>query len=99
MVVRLALWSLADSDTTVGELRRYVDDEAVGAFSDVPGLLFKAWISDDSTERWGTVSVWATRQAAEQPLPSRASELIGNEPDVSEIFDVEGTVSVASELD
>ena len=29
MVVRLVLWSLADSQTNVGELRRYLRDESV----------------------------------------------------------------------
>jgi hypothetical protein len=42
--------------------------------------------------------VWATREAAEQPLPSRARELIGKDPEIIELFDVEATVSVASGL-
>ena len=99
MIARLVLWTLADSDMTVADLRRHAAEEEVGVFSDVPGLLFRAWISDDSTERWGAFDVWATRQAAEQPLPSRAGELIGKEPDLVEIFDLEASVSVADELD
>jgi Putative mono-oxygenase ydhR len=98
MIVRLVLWSLADSQTTIGELRRYLRDESIEAFAGVPGLLFKAWVSDEATERWGAVYVWATRDAAEQPLPSRARELIGKEPDLAELFDLEATVSVAEEL-
>ena len=99
MLVRLVLWSLADSQTNVGELRRYLQDEAVDAFASVPGLLFKAWISDETTERWGAVYVWESREAADGPLPSRARELIGKDPDIAEAFDLEATVSVASELD
>jgi hypothetical protein len=98
MVVRLVLWSLADSKTTVAELRRYLRDEAVDAFEEVPGLLFKAWISDEGGERWGAVYVFESLEAAEQPLPSRARELIGKEPDLGEIFDLEASVSVAPEL-
>ena len=49
MIVRIALWNLADSVTTVGELRRYLRDESVDAFEEVPGLRFKAWISDEVT--------------------------------------------------
>jgi hypothetical protein len=98
VVVRLVLWSLADSRTSVGELRRYLRDEAVDAFANLPGLLFKAWISDEATERWGAVYLWESREAAEQPLPSRARELIGKEPDVAELFDLEATVSVESRL-
>jgi len=99
VVVRLVLWSLANSKTTVAELRDYVRDEAVDAFEGVPGLLFKAWISDETTERWGAVYVWVSREAAEGPLPSRARELIGKDPEIAEVFDLEATLSVASELD
>ena len=98
MIVRLVLWNLADSLTNVGELRRYLRDESVEQFEDVPGLLFKAWVSDEITERWGAVYVWESLAASEQELPSRARELIGKEPDLVEIFDLEATVSAAPEL-
>ena len=92
MLLRLVLWSLADSKTTIAELRRYLRDESVDAFEDVPGLRFKAWISDEATERWGAVYLWESREAADQELPSRARELIGKEPDIGEEFDVEATI-------
>jgi hypothetical protein len=92
LIVRLVLWSLADSKTTIAELRRYLRDESVDAFEEVPGLRFKAWISDESTDRWGAVYVFESVEAAEQPLPGRARELIGKEPDVAELFDVEATI-------
>ncbi len=92
MLLRLVLWSLADSKTTIEELRRYLRDESVDAFEDVPGLRFKAWISDEATERWGAVYLWESREDAAQELPSRASELIGKEPDIGEEFDVEATI-------
>jgi len=92
VLLRLVLWSLADSKTTIEELRRYLRDESVDAFEDVPGLRFKAWISDEATERWGAVYLWESREAANQELPSRARELIGKEPDIGEEFDVEATI-------
>jgi Putative mono-oxygenase ydhR len=92
VLLRLVLWSLADSKTTIEELRRYLHDESVDAFEDVPGLRFKAWISDEATERWGAVYLWESREAADQELPSRARELIGKEPDIGEEFDVEATI-------
>ena len=92
MIVRLVLWNLADSQTNVAELRRYLRDESADAFAEVPGLRFKAWIADDVTERWGAVYLWESREAAEQELPSRARELIGKEPDIGEEFDVEATI-------
>jgi hypothetical protein len=98
MLVRFVLWSLADSLITIEELREYVRGESVEAFEDVPGLLFKAWIADEATERWGAIYVFESREAADRPLPSRARELIGKDPDIAEVFDVEATVSVAQEL-
>jgi trans-2,3-dihydro-3-hydroxyanthranilate isomerase len=92
MIVRFVLWNLADSLTNVGELRRYLRDEAVDAFAEVEGLRFKAWISDEATERWGAVYLFESPEAARQQLPSRARELIGKDPDVLEEFEVEATI-------
>jgi len=98
MLVRFVLWSLADSDTTIEDLRTYLRDESVDQFAEVPGLLFKAWVSDEATDRWGAFYVWESLAASEQELPSRARELIGKDPDVIEIFDLEASVSVSSQL-
>ena len=92
MFVRLVLWNLADSKTTIAELRRYLRDESVDGFEEVPGLRFKAWISDEATERWGAVYLWESADAADQELPSRARELIGKDPELIEEFDVEATI-------
>ncbi len=92
MVVRIVLWSLADSKTSIEELRRYLRDESVDAFAEVEGLRFKAWISDPSGERWGAFYLFESREAADQQLPGRVRELIGKEPDVAEEFDLEASV-------
>jgi Putative mono-oxygenase ydhR len=98
VLVRLSLWNLADSKTTIAELRCYLREESVDAFAGVPGLRFKAWISDEATERWGAVYLWESSQAAEAELPSRARELIGKDPDLVEDFDLEATVEGRFEL-
>ena len=92
MVARIVLWSLADSKTTIEELRRYLRDESVDAFAEVEGLRFKAWISDSSGERWGAFCLFESLEAAEQPLPGNVRELIGKDPDVAEIFDLEASI-------
>ena len=99
MVLRLVLWNLADSKTTIGELRRYVRDESVDAFADVPGLRFKAWISDEETERWGAIYLWESAEAAEQTLPDGMRELIGKDPEIGETFDVEATIEGRFEVE
>jgi hypothetical protein len=92
LLLRFVLWNLADSQTTIAELRRDLREESVDAFEDVPGLRFTAWISDEATERWGAVYLWESREAAEHEPPSRARELIGKDPDIGEEFDVEATI-------
>jgi hypothetical protein len=99
MILRLVLWNLADSKTTIGELRRYLREESVDRFAEVPGLRFKAWISDEATERWGAVYLWESKEAAQQVIPSRARELIGKDPDIGEDFDVEATIEGLFELE
>jgi hypothetical protein len=82
VIARLVLWSLADSKTTLAELRSYLGDELE------PGLRFRAWISDEATERFGAIELWESAGAAEQGIPSRVRELIGKDPEIGEIFDV-----------
>jgi hypothetical protein len=65
----------------------------VDEFARVDGLRFKAWLSDESTDRWGAISLFESREAAGQELPSRAGELIGKPPDVFEEFDLEAFVA------
>jgi len=98
VVVRFVLWNLADTATSVEELRDYLRDEAVDAFAEVPGILFNAWISDAGGDRWGAIYLFESAAAAEQPLPSPARELIGKDPEIVEIFDLEASVSVADRL-
>jgi hypothetical protein len=87
VIVRLVLWNLADSKTTLDELRHHLDD----AWEQAPGLRLRAWISDETTERFGAVELWESAEAAEQEVPERVRELIGKEPEVGETFDVEAT--------
>jgi hypothetical protein len=99
VLVRLVLWNLADSKTTIHELRRYLRDESVDTFAEAPGLRFKVWVSDEATDRWGAVYLWESRPASEAPFVSRARELIGKEPDIAEEFDVEATVEGRFEVE
>lgn len=95
MLVRYVMWDLDGSGTTIEQLREYLRGESVDAFSQVPGLRFKAWLSDAASNRWGAVYVWEDAEAARQKLPSRARELIGKDPDVQEVYEVEATVEGA----
>jgi len=92
VIVRLVLWNLADADRSVAELREYLQEESVPAFAEVPGLRLKLWVSDEHTERWGAIYLFESREAADQPLPSRVRELVGKDPDLVEDFDLEASI-------
>jgi hypothetical protein len=74
VVVRLVLWNLADSKTTLEELR--------GRLPELPDG--DVWVSDESTERLGLISF-----SEELPDLSEVRELIGKDPELGEEFDVE----------
>ena len=84
MIVRLVLWSLADSKTTLAELRHQLD----AASEEAPGLRFRAWISDEATERFGAIELWESAEAAEQGIPAGIRDLVGKDPEIGETFDV-----------
>ena len=73
MPVRLVLWNLADSTTTLEELRDRLPELPDG----------DVWISDESTDRLGLISF------SEEPLDlAEVRELIGKDPELGEEFDV-----------
>jgi hypothetical protein len=92
MRVRVVWWELDGSPATIAQLREYLRDESVDAFAQVEGLRLKMWIADEERNRWGAVYLWESQEASEQPLPSRAREIIGKDPDFEEWFDLEASV-------
>jgi hypothetical protein len=75
VIVRIFLWNLADSKTTLAELR-----------AQLPKLERPdTWVSNEASERFGLVSF------ADDPVTDLAPvrDLIGRDPDVAEEFDVE----------
>jgi hypothetical protein len=86
MIVRLVLWNLAESSTSLDDLRDALDDEPL----EQPGRRFAAWVSDESSERFGEISVWDSPEDSELAGPPAAAELLGRDPDVWEQFDLEG---------
>ena len=74
MIVRLLIWSISESKTTIDELRE-----------SLPELVAPShWIWNDVTERFGVLVV------GDDDLPESigwAQDLIGDEPDVYEEFD------------
>ena len=73
MTVRLLLWNLADSKTTLEELRAKLPALPAG----------DTWIADAVGERLGLISF----SAADEPA-AQARELIGKDPEVGEEFEL-----------
>lgn len=74
MTVRLLLWNLADSMTTLDELRAKLPELPEG----------DTWISDRIGERFGLISF----SGDDEPV-ANARELIGKDPEVGEEFELE----------
>ena len=74
-VVRLLVWSLGDSQTTLDELREHLP----------PALDPDVWISNGAAERFGLITYGGTPESE----LARIRDLIGKDPEVAEEFDVE----------
>ena len=96
MILRLVLWSLADSAATIDDLRAALREEI--ETEPPPGRLFGAWVSDDASERFGSISLWGSLEDSEQASSTRIRDLIGIDPQIIDHFDVEATASIESEL-
>jgi hypothetical protein len=71
-IVRILIWNLADSKTTLEEVREQLPPAGDGM----------VWIANDAQERLGLVST-----ADELPDLQPLRDLIGKEPEVAEEFD------------
>ena len=74
MTVHLLLWSLADSKTTLDELRAKLPELPDG----------DRWISDPAGERFGLIAFSGSDEGARH-----VRELIGKDPEVGEEFELE----------
>jgi hypothetical protein len=74
VTVRLLLWNIGDSKTTLDELRAKLPELPEG----------DVWISDPAGERFGLISF----SEDDEPV-ARARELIGKDPEVGEEFELE----------
>jgi hypothetical protein len=75
VIVRLLLWNLADSKTSLDELRPRIAAEP-----------HRTWISDSTTERFGVFETWEDEAG---DFPREILDLIGKDPEIAEEFDVE----------
>jgi hypothetical protein len=71
-IVRILIWNLADSQTTIAELRDRLPELDDGDY----------WFANDVQERFGLVST-----GDELPDLAHVRALIGKDPEIAEEFD------------
>ena len=74
MIVRILIWNLFDSKTTLEEVREHLPSLPEGDL----------WIANEAQDRFGVISF-----GDELPDLGDVPELIGEEPAAAEEFDVE----------
>jgi hypothetical protein len=74
VIARILIWNLAESMTTIEEIRANLPELSDG----------DRWISHDAAERFGLIAF-----GDELPDLGDVPSLIGTEPDIAEEFDVE----------
>ena len=99
MVGLLVLWTIPErGDVDLARMRRYIREESLARFRQVPGLRLKTWISNPETRRWGAFYLFETEDHARAVIEGletgRASQLIGTPPRW-ELFDVEAVIEGA----
>jgi hypothetical protein len=72
-VLRILIWNLADSKTTLDEVREQLPHPGDG----------ELWIKNDAQERFGLVAAGGTL-----PDLKKLRDLIGKDPDVAEEYDI-----------
>jgi hypothetical protein len=73
VTVRLLIWNVADSKTTLEELRAKLPEMPEGDH----------WISDPASERFGLISFSGSVREVQQ-----IRDLIGKDPEIGEEFDL-----------
>ena len=79
------------NDLSETEYRAHCD-EVAPAFAEVPGLISKVWLANRSTNTYGGVYFWASREAMEEFSKSELFSAVATNPNFADItsrdFDV-----------
>lgn len=71
---------------------RALCDEVAPTFAEVPGLISKVWLANRTTNTYGGVYTWATREAMEDYAKSELFKAVATNPNLADItssdFDV-----------
>ncbi|MEN3613809.1 hypothetical protein AAH979_30195 [Plantactinospora sp. ZYX-F-223] len=100
MYLQFVLWDLSKSNVSVEDLRGYLRDYAVEAYSQLPGMRLKMWFANPDRQVWGAVYLWDGAEYMDGPARvSRAVELIGYPPTSVSVFELEAAAEGNSAYD
>ncbi|MEV8229702.1 hypothetical protein AB0P41_27230 [Streptomyces sp. NPDC079167] len=99
MYVSIVLWNLKNSEATVEDLREYLRDYAVDAFSTLKGMRMKTWFADAERGYWGAVYLWDGVNMQDPLSVSKAIEIIGYPPTSTSVFAVEAIAEGVSVIE
>jgi heme-degrading monooxygenase HmoA len=64
-------------------------DEVAPAFAEVPGLISKVWLANRTTNTYGGVYTWATREAMEEYAKSDLFNAVATNPNLAGITSID----------
>ena len=68
---------------------RALCDEVAPAFAEVPGLISKVWLANRTTNTYGGVYTWATREAMEDYAKSDLFKAVATNPNLADITSID----------
>ena len=68
---------------------RALCDEVAPAFAEVPGLISKVWLANRTTNTYGGVYTWASREAMDEYAKSDLFKAVATNPNLAEITSID----------
>jgi heme-degrading monooxygenase HmoA len=64
-------------------------DEVAPAFAEVPGLISKVWLANQTTKTYGGVYMWASREAMDEYAKSDLFKAVATNPNLAGITSID----------
>ena len=75
-------------DVSEADFRAHCD-EVAPAFAELPGLISKVWLANQSTNTYGGVYTWASREAMEEYAKSDLFRAVATNPNLAGITSID----------
>ena len=75
-------------DVSEADFREH-SDAVAPAIAEVPGLISKVWLANRTTNTYGGVHTWASREAMEQYAKSDLFKAIATNPNLADITSID----------